>query len=226
MQWDLLSMFYRMSLLAKGVVFILFIMFGTSVVVMIDRFLRYRLARLHTQAFVQLVAGPLRDGNLDQVISIAETNKKSHVAQLVATGLMEFQSAHASAPNDEVMEVAQRGLQRTAAIIHAELKRGLNGLATIGSTAPFVGLFGTVLGIMNAFRGTLDPTKGLGGVAGGISEALVTTALGLSVAVAAVWCYNYFTSTTEAFDVEMDNSSLELMNYLTVRVRQRHPGAK
>jgi biopolymer transport protein ExbB/biopolymer transport protein TolQ len=170
---------------------------------------------------VAQVAGPMADGNLDQAITIAERNKKSPIAQIVATGLMEFQSAHASAPNDEVMEVAQRGLQRTSAIVHAEMKRGLSGLATIGSTAPFVGLFGTVLGIMNAFRGTIDPEKGLGGVAGGISEALVTTALGLSVAVAAVWCYNYFTTTTESFDIEMENSCLELMNYLTVRVRTR-----
>src|ERR1700693_2920710 len=98
MQWDLLSMFYRMSLLAKGVVFILFIMFGTSVVVMIDRFLRYRPARNPTRAFVQQSQAALRDGNLDQVISIPETNKKSHVAQLVATGLTEFQSADGSAP--------------------------------------------------------------------------------------------------------------------------------
>jgi biopolymer transport protein ExbB/biopolymer transport protein TolQ len=214
-------MWQAMGPLAKGVVVILFIMFGTSVVVMIDRFLRYRLARTHTRTFVQQVAGALRDGNLDQAISIAERNNKSPIAQIVASGLMEFQSANASVPDDEVMDVAQRGLQRASAIVHAEMRRGLSGLATIGSTAPFVGLFGTVLGIMNAFRGTLDPAKGLGGVAGGISEALVTTALGLSVAVAAVWCYNYFTSTTEAFDIEMDNSALELMNYLTVRVRQR-----
>jgi biopolymer transport protein ExbB/biopolymer transport protein TolQ len=221
MKWDLWGMWQAMGPLAKGVVVILFVMFGTSVVVMIDRFLRYRLARTHTRAFVQQVADAMRDGNLDQAISIAERNKKSPIAQIVATGLMEFQSANTSVPDDEVMDVAQRGLQRTSAIVHAEMRRGLSGLATIGSTAPFVGLFGTVLGIMNAFRGTLDPTKGLGGVAGGISEALVTTALGLSVAVAAVWCYNYFTSTTEAFDIEMDNSALELMNYLTVRVRQR-----
>jgi biopolymer transport protein ExbB len=221
MQWDLIGMWKAMGPLARGVVVILFIMLGISIVVMIDRFLRYRLARNHTRAFVQQVADAMRDGNLDQAISIAERNKKSPIAQIVATGLTEFQSATTAVPDQEVMEVAQRGLQRTSAIVHAELKRGLSGLATIGSTAPFVGLFGTVLGIMNAFRGTMDPAKGLAGVAGGISEALVTTALGLSVAVASVWCYNYFTSTTEAFGIEMDNSSLELMNYLTVRVRQR-----
>lgn len=220
-QWDLIHMWIAMSPLAKGVVIILFIMLALSLLVMIDRFLRYRLARTHTQQFVQQVAGALHDGNLEQAITIAERNKKSPIAQVVATGLMEFQSANASLRDEEVMEVAQRGLQRTSAIVHADMKRGLSGLATIGSTAPFVGLFGTVLGIMNAFRGTIDPEKGLGGVAGGISEALVTTALGLSVAVAAVWCYNYFTSTTEAFDIEMDNSCLELMNYLTARVRQR-----
>jgi biopolymer transport protein ExbB/biopolymer transport protein TolQ len=98
------------------------------------------------------------------------------------------------------------------------MKRGLSGLATIGSTAPFVGLFGTVVGIINAFKG-IESTKatGLSAVAGGISEALVTTALGLLVAVPAVWAYNYFTNKVEAFDVEMDNSSMELVNYFITR---------
>jgi biopolymer transport protein ExbB len=102
--------------------------------------------------------------------------------------------------------------------VHAEMKRGLSGLATIESTAPFVGLFGTVVGIINAFKG-IESTKatGLSAVAGGISEALVTTALGLLVAVPAVWAYNYFTNKVEAFDVEMDNSSMELVNYFITR---------
>jgi biopolymer transport protein ExbB/biopolymer transport protein TolQ len=221
MQWDFLSMWEAMSPMAKSVVIVLFLMFGAAVIVMIDRALRYRLARRHTIDFVRQVEPALREGDLNQVISIAERNPKSPIAQVVANGLTEFRSAHSSVPDDELMDVTQRCLQRTSAIVHSELKRGLSGLATIGSTAPFVGLFGTVLGIINAFRGTLEPEKGLGGVAGGISEALVTTALGLSVAVAAVWCYNYFTTTTEGFDIEMENSSLELMNYLTLRVRQR-----
>jgi biopolymer transport protein ExbB/biopolymer transport protein TolQ len=98
------------------------------------------------------------------------------------------------------------------------MKRGLSGLATIGSTAPFVGLFGTVVGIINAFKG-IESSKasGLSAVAGGISEALVTTALGLLVAVPAVWAYNYFVNKVEAFDVEMDNSSMELVNYFITR---------
>ena len=91
-------------------------------------------------------------------------------------------------------------------------------LATIGSTAPFVGLFGTVTGIIHAFQGIEQShATGLSAVAGGIAEALVTTAMGLVVAVPAVWAYNYFTNRVEAFDVEMDNSSMELINYFILR---------
>jgi biopolymer transport protein ExbB/TolQ len=167
------------------------------------------------------VAPALDDGKLDDVISIAERNKKSHIAAMVATGLAEFQLAPSHLSTAEMIEAAKRGLERSVATIHAELKRGLGGLATIGSTAPFVGLFGTVVGIMNAFRASA-PAQGAGiaTVASGISEALVTTALGLLVAVPAVWCYNYFTSTVEGFDVEMENSSMELVSYL-VRLEQR-----
>jgi biopolymer transport protein ExbB len=117
-----------------------------------------------------------------------------------------------------VIEAANRGLERSVAIVHAEMKRGLSGLATIGSTAPFVGLFGTVMGIINAFKGiSASKATGLSAVAGGIAEALVTTALGLVVAVPAVWAFNYFTNKVEAFDVEMDNSSMELINYFITR---------
>ncbi len=159
------------------------------------------------------------EGNkLDEAISIAEKNKKSHIAKVVATGLAEFQAAAAQVPEDEVIEAAKRGLERSVAIVHAEMKRGLGGLATIGATAPFVGLFGTVLGIIHAFQGIqAEKATGLSAVAGGIAEALVTTALGLFVAVPAVWTYNYFNGRVEAFDVEMDNSSMELINYFITR---------
>jgi len=133
----------------------------------------------------------------------------------VTAGLQEFQAHQVSTeiPGEEI-EASKRALERAAAIVHAELKRGVSSLATIGSTAPFVGLFGTVLGIIHAFQGiSQEKTTGLAAVAGGISEALVTTAFGLFVAIPAVWVYNYFTSKIEAFDVEMDNSSSELIDY-------------
>ncbi len=217
-QWDIRGMWASMSLIAKAVVVILFLLSAWSLGVMIDRVLMYSAARKQSRVFVQQVAGALKEGKLDEAISIAERNKKSHIAKVVATGLSEFQSASAQVSDAEVIEAAKRGLERSVAIVHAEMKRGLSGLATIGSTAPFVGLFGTVVGIINAFKGIeSQKLSGLSAVAGGISEALVTTALGLLVAVPAVWAYNYFTNKVEAFDVEMDNSSMELVNYFITR---------
>jgi len=217
-QWDLRAMWGTMSIIAKSVVFLLFILSAWSLGVMIDRALMYSAARKQSRVFVQQVAGALREGKLDEAISIAERNKKSHIAKVVATGLSEFQSASSQVSEAEVVEAAKRGLDRSIAIVHADMKRGLSGLATIGSTAPFVGLFGTVIGIINAFKG-IESSKatGLSAVAGGISEALVTTALGLLVAVPAVWAFNYFMNKVEAFDVEMDNSSMELVNYFVTR---------
>jgi biopolymer transport protein ExbB/biopolymer transport protein TolQ len=196
----------------------MFIMSAWSVGIMIDRALMFSAARKQSRVFVQQVAGALREGKLDEAISIAERNKKSHIAKVVATGLSEFQSASSQVAEQEVVDAAKRGLERSVAIVHAELKRGLSGLATIGSTAPFVGLFGTVIGIINAFKGiSAEKATGLAAVAGGIAEALVTTAIGLFVAVPAVWAFNYFTNKVESFDVEMDNSSMELINYFITR---------
>src|SRR6202050_4547055 len=215
--WDLITMWHNMGYPAKTVVGILFIMSAWSVGIMIDRALMYSAARKQSRVFVQQVAGALKDNKLDEAISIAERNKKSHIAKVVATGLSEFQAASSQVSDEEVIEAAKRGLERSVAIVHAEMKRGLSGLATIGSTAPFVGLFGTVMGIINAFKGISNQkVTGLSAVAGGIAEALVTTALGLLVAVPAVWTFNYFTNRVEAFDVEMDNSSMELINYFII----------
>ncbi len=216
--WDLRSMWSSMGLLAKIVVVILFGLSVYSFGVMIDRVLMYNNARKQSRLFVQQVAGSLKDGKLDEAIAIAERNKKSHIAKVVATGLSEYQSASQQVSDTEVIEATKRGLERSVAIVHAEMKRGLSALATIGSTAPFVGLFGTVVGILNAFKGIeSQKATGLSAVAGGIAEALITTAFGLLVAVPAVWAYNYFTNKVESFDVEMDNSSMELINYFILR---------
>jgi len=215
--WNLASMWASMSTLPRVVVGILLIFSIYSFGVMIDRTLMYSAARKQS-LFVQQVASALTDGKLDEAIAIAERNKKSHIAKVVATGLSEFQSAPQQVSESDVVEAAKRGLERSIGIVHADMQRRLPVLAIIGSTAPFVGLFGTVVGILNVFKG-IETSKatGLSAVAGGIAEALVTTALGLLVAVPAVWAYNYFTNRVEAFDVEMDNSSMELINYFILR---------
>jgi biopolymer transport protein ExbB len=215
-------MWNSMNIFAKIVVATLFSLTCYSLGITIDRFLMYNNARKQSRLFVQQVAGALKDGKLDEAIAIAERNKKSHIAKVFATGLSEFQSASHQVSDAEVIEAAKRGLERSVAIVHAEMKRGLSALATIGSTAAFVGLFGTVVGILNAFKGIeSQKATGLSAVAGGIAEALVTTAFGLLVAVPVVWAYNYFTNKVEAFDVEMNKSSSDIINYLTERLMSR-----
>src|SRR5260221_4835795 len=217
--WDPISLWHQMGIPAKAVVIILFVMSGWSIGVMIDRAMAFSAARKQSRAFAPAVAGALRDGKIEEAIKVAERNKKSHLAKVVTAGLQEFRAHSESSeiPGEEV-EASKRALERAEAIVHAELKRGLGGLATIGSTAPFVGLFGTVIGILNAFKKISEQkATGLGAVAGGISEALVTTALGLFVAIPAVMMFNYLTGKVEAFDVEMANSSSELMAYLLKR---------
>ena len=170
-------------------------------------------ARKQSREFAPKVAGALKDSKLEEAIKIADRNKKSHLAEVVTAGLQEFRASGGVA-SEATIESSGRALERAEAIVHAKLKRGLAVLATIGSTAPFVGLLGTVIGILNAFQQiATQKTSGIGAVAGGISEALVTTAFGLLVAIPAVMAFNYFTGRVEAFDVEMDNSSSELIDY-------------
>jgi biopolymer transport protein ExbB len=225
--WDPRSLWNNMGTLAKCVVIVMFIMSAWSIGVMIDRLMAYSAAKKQSRAFAPAVAGALREGKLDEAIKIADRYKKSHLAKVVVAGLQEFQAHQASTEiSGEEVEASKRALERSEAIVHAELKRGVSSLATIGSTAPFVGLFGTVVGIINAFKEmATQKTAGIAAIAGGISEALVTTAIGLFVAVPAVWMFNYFTGRIDAFDVEMGNSSSELIDYFLKR-SQRGAGAR
>jgi len=217
--FDLMSMWTNMGPLAKSVVIVLFIMSAWSLGVMIDRVLAFNAARTQSRSFAPAVAGALKNGNLNEAIKIGDRFGKSHLAKVVVAGLQEFKAHNMSNEiSGETIEASKRALERAEAIVHAELKRGVSTLATIGSSAPFVGLFGTVVGIINAFKGIAsEKSTGLGAVAGGISEALVTTAIGLLVAIPAVWAYNYFAGRVEAFDVEMANSSSELVDYFIKR---------
>lgn len=217
--FDLRSMWTQMGWMAKAVVIALFIMSAWSIGVMIDRLIVYNAARKQSRLFAPAVAGALREGKLDEAIKIADRYKKSHLAKVVVAGLQEFRAHQVSSEiPGEIVESSKRALERAEAIVHSEMERGISGLATIGSTAPFVGLFGTVVGIINAFKGiATEKSTGLGAVAGGISEALVATAIGLFVAIPAVWMFNYFNTRLKSFDVEMENSSSELIDYFLKR---------
>jgi biopolymer transport protein ExbB/TolQ len=216
-----IQMWNSMNWPAKTIVIILFVMSIWSLAVMIDRALYFSAARKQSREFAPKVAGALKEGRLDEAIKVADRSKKSHLAEVVTAGLTEFRSfGSGGAITEEQIESSKRALERAESITHAKLKKGLGGLATIGSTAPFIGLLGTVMGILRAFQQiATSKSQGIAAVAGGISEALVTTAIGLFVAIPAVMAFNYFTQKVEAFDVEMDNSSSELIDYF---IKQSH----
>ncbi len=200
-----------------------------SIGVMIDRVMAYNAARKQSRQFAPAVAGALREGKLDEAVKIADRYKKSHLAKVVVAGLQEFQGASDSARRFRVKEIeaSKRALERAEAIVHAELKRGVSGLATIGSTAPFHGTVRNGRRHHQRVQGNLSREKstGLGAVAGGISEALVTTAVGLFVAAPAVWMFNFFTGKIEAFDVRLGKFQLRADRLLpeAVAARRRRP---
>ena len=224
--FSITSMIKSMGPVAIAVVIVLLLMSVYSIAIMVERYLTYTAAKKQSREFAPRVAQALKNDRIEEAINISDKHRKSHLAMVVSSGLQEFRAHEASSDisGDEI-DASKRALQRAIAIKSAEFRRGLSGLATIGSTAPFVGLFGTVFGIISAFTGMKNAeSAGIGAVAGGIAEALLTTALGLAVAVPAVWVFNYFTGKVDGFIVEMDNSASELVDYfIKNRTKQLNP---
>src|SRR5215471_8508563 len=213
-----------MGPMAKGVFLLLVLLSIYSLAVSVERWLTFQKAKQQSVKYALEVTQLLKQDKLKEAIDLAKKYKHSHVAKVLSAGLLEFAyEAHGSsqAGHDSVA-AAERAIERASMMTTADFKKGLGGLATIATTAPFIGLFGTVIGIINAFRGmAASGAGGLGTVSAGISEALVTTAVGLFVAIPAVWLYNYFLNKVEAFDVEMGNSSSELVDYFLKQTQAR-----
>ena len=216
---DLIKMWGDMGLVARAIAFILVIMSMISFGVAIERIYTFTQARKQSKLYAPQVAKHLKDGRLKDAIAISssKTYRYSHLAKVVLAGLQEYQFQQESGANlsrEDLVDTVRRAIQRASALTANDLKKGVSALATIGATAPLVGLLGTVVGIITAFQGiAATGSGGLGAVSAGISEALVETALGLVVAIPAVWFYNYLTGRIEYFNVEMDNSSSELLDY-------------
>src|ERR1043166_3105263 len=216
---NLISMFQTMSIPALLVAIVLGIMSMWSIGVAIERIYTFIKARNQSKLYAPQVAKHLKDGRLKEAIALSSSKdyRYSHLAKVVLAGLQEYQFQQESGANlsrEDLVDTVRRAIQRASALTANDLKKGVAALATIGATAPFVGLLGTVIGIITAFQGiAATGSGGLGAVSAGIAEALVETALGLIVAIPAVWFYNYLTGRIEYFNVEMDNSSSELVDY-------------
>lgn len=198
-----------------AVIIILLLMSVYIIAIGIERMLTYNRAKAESRQYAPKVAQALKNSNLEEAINISDRHKNSHLAMVVSSGLKEFTAHQGNSDiSGEEMEASKRAAQRAIAVKTAELKRGLSGLATVGSTAPFVGLFGTVVGIIGAFVALAQTENaGIGAVGGAIAEALVATAFGIAVAVPAVWLFNYFTNKVSSFGIEMENSASELVDY-------------
>ncbi len=217
---NLIEMWGSMGPMAKGIGVVLVIMSMISFGVAIERIYTFMQARKQSKLYAPQVAKHLKEGRLKDAIAISSSKnyRYSHLAKVVLAGLQEDQFQQEAGGNlsrEDLVDTVRRSIQRASALTANDLKKGIAALATIGATAPFVGLLGTVIGIITAFQGiAATGSGGLGAVSAGISEALVETALGLVVAIPAVWFYNYLTGRIEYFNVEMDNSSSELVDYV------------
>ena len=216
---DLLELWEQMGLAVKSLMLVLALMSMWSMGVFFERLFTFVQAGKQSKAFAPQVAKHLKDSHLKDAIAVSQSKnyKYSHLGKVVLAGLQEYQfqkDAGVDLNRDDLIDSVRRAIQRAAALTAADLKKGMGGLATIGATAVFVGLLATTLGVINAFQGiAATGSGGLGAVSAGIAEALVGTAVGLFVAIPAVWFYNYLTSRIEFFNVEMDNSSSELVDY-------------
>ena len=217
-QFSILGMWNAATPIGKGVIIVLLIMSIWSLTIAVERLWRFYQAKKQSLQVALGITPLLKQHKLSEAITFAKDKKfrHSHLARVLAAGLTEFQyeASQDLPPGFDIVDSGKRAIDREALMTSAEMKKGLGNLATISTTAPFIGLFGTVIGIIGAFQGmALSGSGGLGAVSAGIAEALAATALGLFVAVPAVWMYNYFLNKIERFQVEMSNSSSQLIDY-------------
>lgn len=226
MDFSLLGLWNQMGLVARGVVLILLAMSAYSIAIALDRWVALKRGRQRSLEFIAALEPLMGPGKLEEAQALPAKWSDAPLARVIGTGLSEFTQgldelgadASDTVEVELVLQGVERSMERAKKRELAGLSRGLPVLATISSSAPFVGLFGTVFGIITAFQLMADPSKGGGGglatVSAGIAEALMTTAVGLAVAIVSVWFYNFFTTKVERLGGLIDDASGELSNRL------------
>jgi biopolymer transport protein ExbB len=216
MNMSMATLWHEMGWFAKGIIFTLAIMSIWSLTVMIQKWWSIRRAQAETKKFAPEFSQFLEEDNLTEAIKLAEGYKRSHVARVLGNALAEVRPLIMDG-SVTVADInsAERAVEREMLMTIVDLKRGLGVLATTGATAPFVGLLGTTMGIVNAFTGmATSGSGGLSAISAGIAEALITTAFGILVAIPAVWAYNYFSTKIDNLTAEMTYTSKEMIDYL------------
>jgi biopolymer transport protein ExbB/TolQ len=194
----------------RGVFVLLGLMLAHVVFITSERLYRYWVARRQSRAFVANAA--LQTNDISEVVRVANLFPKSHVATIVSAGFTEFLSGRS---RHESINLAHNAMGRAHSTTLANLKLGVSTISSIAATAPFIGLFGTVLGILDAFSGgATQKTVFMMFVARSLAQALMATAMGLLVAIPAVWCRDFLQARVENFSSEMSNASSETLTFL------------
>jgi biopolymer transport protein ExbB len=220
MHLSLIELWGQMAGFARGIVYVLAIMSIWTLSISIKKWWDLRSAQKETRKFAPEFSQFLEEDNLVEAANLSQQYKKSHVARVLAGALSETRAlVQDGSVTIADINSAERAIEREMLMTVTDLKRGLGVLATSGATAPFVGLLGTTMGIINAFTGmAVSGSGGLSAISGGISEALITTALGLLVAIPAVWLFNYFQTKVDNLTAEMTYTSKEMIDYLIKNV--------
>ena len=206
----------HMPWFAKVIWAILAIMSIWSLSTGISKWWQLRKAQKETIRFAPEFSQFLEEDNLTEAIKLAEGYKRSHVARVLGGALGEVKPLiQDGSVTVSDINSCERAVERNMLLEIVNLKRGLALLATVGATAPFVGLLGTTMGIVNSFSALgQSGSGGIGAVSAGIAEALIATAFGLIVAIPAVWMYNYFQTKIDNLTAEMTFVSKEFIDYL------------
>ena len=215
MDFSLISLWSEMGAIPKGVVILLSFMSVMTFAVVVVRFIALNKSNNQSLRFADVASDALKNQHVKECIDAADQPeyKQSHVARVVGAGLKEFQIT--AGDRGMVLDNVDRAMDRSIETERHTLSSGLGILATIASTAPYIGLFGTVFGIIHTFQKMgAAGGGGLEVIAGGIAEALYATAFGLFVAIFSVWFYNFLYSRVEQYEVDMSNSKLEIMTYV------------
>jgi biopolymer transport protein ExbB/TolQ len=222
MSFDLIHMWAQMGMFARGIATVLFLMSIYSLGVMVERLVTFARAQRASRAYADALRGLLPQAKFAEAVELSKQLKRGHLPKVLGLAIEEYnhgvEALANKGPRDvgefDVIAAVNRAVDRSSLRTVNDLRRGLGALATVGSTAPFVGLLGTVAGIITAFQQmAASGSGGLGTVSAGISEALVTTAFGLVVAIPAVMMFNYLTNRVEEMQVDITDSATELVDF-------------
>lgn len=210
--FSLIGIWNHSGLIARIVIITLIIMFFGTCAVGVERLLAFGKSTSHSKLLAQAIVKPLQAYDLEgaKLVLSSENFSAGHLTAVLGAGV----NALAERPNKVGIQNATRALDKKSSEQIAKLRAWFGIMASVGSTAPFVGLAGTTMGVINAFQGMASSEgAGLAGISAGISEALITTFIGIVVAIWGVWCFNYFNGRVEKVIEELTTARADFLNW-------------